>query len=210
MKIEILLLRHGETDWNTANRLQGQRDIPLNSTGVRQARAVADRLRETPIDRAYSSPLIRASQTAKILLGDRALALQLVTDLQEIHHGDWEGSTDAELAVRYPYEYALWQDNPLACRKPNGETIEQLADRAARRWQSIVRQSIAAGCQTVLVVCHKVTIQTILCHIEGIDLENFRDFPQDNCALNLIHYSDGNFQIEATNLNLWAASPICT
>jgi phosphoserine phosphatase len=177
---EFLLVRHGETDWNIADRLQGQRDIPLNPTGCRQAQSVADRLSTTIIDRAYSSPLTRASKTAQILLSDRPISLQLVPDLQEVNHGDWEGRTNNELQAAYPYEYHLWQHNPLACRKPNGETIEQLADRAVGGWQTIVQDSTAAGCQTVLVVAHKVTIQTILCHIHGLELEHFWDFPQDN------------------------------
>jgi phosphoserine phosphatase len=205
---EFLLVRHGETDWNTADRLQGQRDIPLNPTGCRQAQSVADRLSTTIIDRAYSSPLTRASKTAQILLGDRPIPLQFAPDLQEVNHGDWEGRTNTELQAAHPYEYHLWQHNPLACRKPNGETIEQLADRAIGGWQTIVQDSTAAGCQTVLVVAHKVTIQTILCHIHGLELEHFWDFPQDNCAINIIHYRDGSPRLRTTNLNLWQSSPI--
>jgi phosphoserine phosphatase len=208
MHTKILLLRHGETNWNTADRLQGQRDIPLNSTGCRQAQAVADHLSTTTINRAYSSPLLRASKTAQILLGDRAVALNLVPDLQEVNHGDWEGRTNAELQITHPYEYYLWKNNPLACRKPNGETIEELADRAVRSWQTIVQESTTAGCQTVLVVAHKVTIQTILCHIHGLDLEHFWDFPQDNCAVNIIHYRNGSPRLRNTNLNLWQSAPI--
>jgi phosphoserine phosphatase len=205
---EFLFARHGETDWNTADRLQGQRDIPLNSTGCHQAQSVADRLSTIIIDRAYSSPLTRASKTAQILLGDRPISLDLVPDLQEVNHGDWEGRTNTELQATYPYEYHLWQHNPLACRKPNGETIEQLANRAVGGWQTIVQDSTAAGCQTVLVVAHKVTIQTILCHIHGLELEHFWDFPQDNCAINIIHYRDGSPRLRTTNLNLWQPSPI--
>jgi phosphoserine phosphatase len=205
---EILLVRHGETNWNTADRLQGQRDIPLNSTGCRQAESVADHLSKTTIDRAYSSPLLRASKTAQILLGDRKITLNLIPNLQEVNHGDWEGCTNAELQTTHPYEYYLWKNNPLACRKPNGETIEELADRAVRSWQTIVQESTTAGCQTVLVVAHKVTIQTILCHIHGLDLEHFWDFPQDNCAINIIHYRNGSPRLRNTNLNLWQSAPI--
>jgi phosphoserine phosphatase len=201
--IQMLLVRHGETDYNTADRLQGQRDIPLNPNGVRQAQTVAMQLASTIIDRAYVSPLTRARQTAAYLIGDRQISSHIVPNLQEIHHGDWEGRTNAELKADYPYEFDLWQNNPLACRKPNGETIEQLAQRAVQSWQEIVRQSTLANCQTVLVVTHKVTIQTILCHIHGLELEHFWDFPQDNCAISIIDYRNGSPRLRNTNLNLW-------
>ena len=206
--IEFFLVRHGETDWNITDRLQGQRDIPLNPTGCRQAQSVADRLSTTIIDGVYSSTLTRASKTAEILRGTRSIPIQLVSDLQEVNHGDWEGRTKLELQVTYPYEYNLWQQNPLACRKPNGETIEQLAVRAVRGWKTIVQESTVSGYQRVLVVAHKVTIQTILCHIHGLELEHFWDFPQDNCAINIIHYSDGSPRLRTTNLNLWQLPPV--
>ena len=96
--MRILLTRHGETEWNTEGRYQGQGfDIPLSATGRSQAKALASRLANFEFTRVVSSPLLRARQTAEIVLGDRSVPLTLDPDLMEIAHGDWEGLLDAEV-----------------------------------------------------------------------------------------------------------------
>jgi broad specificity phosphatase PhoE len=92
----LLLVRHGETDWNAEGRLQGQTDTPLNDFGRTQARALAEELVEEGLDAVYASDLARARETAEIIGGRIGLPVVLRTDLREKDWGTWEGLTSAE------------------------------------------------------------------------------------------------------------------
>ena len=117
----ILLVRHGETDWNRDRRVQGHTDVPLNETGREQARALAGELAGEPLAAVYSSDLSRALETATIVAEPRSLAVTTLPALREKHFGTWEGLTDAEVLTRFPDAHATgWGD---------GETTEEMADR---------------------------------------------------------------------------------
>ncbi len=85
--MKIYLVRHGETDWNQAGRLQGQTDIALNAQGLEQAREAAERLKEVPFEIAFCSPLIRAKRTAETIIGDRKITLTTDERLRELNFG---------------------------------------------------------------------------------------------------------------------------
>ncbi len=107
---ELVLVRHGETDWNAEHRFQGHADPPLNDRGRAQAHALADELRGTPFDAAYTSPLRRAAETAEILAVELQLPVRPVEALREIDVGEWQGLTRAEVRERYPDGFARWLD----------------------------------------------------------------------------------------------------
>ncbi len=98
----ILLVRHGETDWNRERRVQGHSDRPLNSTGMAQAEALVEELADEPIDAVYSSDLARAFDTAQGVASARALHVQPLPELREKNFGTWEGLTDTEIRARFP------------------------------------------------------------------------------------------------------------
>ena len=98
----ILLVRHGKTDWNLERRVQGQTDRPLNETGVRQARELAAALAEERVDAVFSSYLVRAHETARIVAERRGLDVTVLPDLREKDFGSWEGLTDVEVLSRFP------------------------------------------------------------------------------------------------------------
>ena len=98
----ILLARHGETDWNLQQRWQGHTDTPLNETGRKQARALAEELAGEPIDAVFSSDLIRAHETARLIAVPRGLGVTALRDLRERHFGSVEGLTTDEVFARYP------------------------------------------------------------------------------------------------------------
>src|SRR5262245_42602239 len=124
---DLLLARHGETEWNRVGRWQGHADPPLNDEGRRQAVELAERLAGDGIAAVYSSDLQRASETARTV-GDR-LGLEVVEDpaLREIDVGSWSGLTRAEVAERFPDGFARWLDGEIG---HDGETRQQLAERA--------------------------------------------------------------------------------
>ncbi len=99
---DLVLVRHGETEWNRVGRVQGRTDIPLNSTGRAQAAATADRIRGTRFDAVVASPLSRAAETARIIADGLGIGpVELVDDLVERNYGEAEGMTDRDLDARF-------------------------------------------------------------------------------------------------------------
>ena len=124
MTTRILLVRHGETDWNRDRRVQGHTDIPLNDEGRRQARALAAELDGEIVDTTYSSDLLRARETAEILCLERGTQLVVLAALREKHFGTWEGLTDTGGARALPR-------TPASARS-GGATPSQTEEMSAR------------------------------------------------------------------------------
>jgi phosphoserine phosphatase len=197
--MKILLARHGETLWNAEGRYQGQIDIPLSPVGEAQARALGARLADVRIDRAIASPLTRAKKTAEFALGD-ARASQLGTDagLMEIAHGTWEGLLSSEIRERDPQRLQAWRDAPETVLMPEGESLQQVLDRA---WPAFERatEGLGAG-DTLLLVAHDAVNRVLLCKILGIPLSRLWAFRQAPATLNLLEGIDAN-RMEVVRLN---------
>lgn len=168
---DLLLVRHGETDWNRDRRVQGQTDTPLNATGLAQADALAASLSAEPLVAVYSSDLARARVTAEVVAGVHGLPVTVDVDLREKDFGTWEGLTDLEIRERFPHvARGTWGD---------GETTAQVAERATR---AIVRIRALQASGNVLVVSHGGTMRAILAHL-GVEHE-----PIGNCAIFRVGY----------------------
>lgn len=154
---EILLVRHGETDDNAADRFQGQLDTHLNERGREQSRALARRLAGEGLRALYSSPLSRARETAEIVGAE--LGLQPVYDARfmEADTGDWSGLPYADVIARTPDEFAAWRSASRAFRFPGGESVAEQAARVGAALQDVR----AAGVLPALVVCHGGTIRAV-------------------------------------------------
>jgi probable phosphoglycerate mutase len=187
----LLLVRHGETEWNRQKRFQGQIDIPLNDNGRVQAQQAAEFLRSLSIDHAISSPLSRPKETAEIILQHHPhLDLELQDDLQEISHGRWEGKLEQEIEAEFPGLLEQWQAAPETVQMPEGENLQQVWERAIAGWQSIVAAH-ADQPKTILVVAHDAINKAILCHVAGLGPEAFWNFKQGNGAVSVVDYPDG-------------------
>lgn len=150
---QILLARHGETDWNREHRIQGQTDIPLNATGLAQAQALAEELADEGIVAVYASDLSRAFDTAAAVAARHTLQVSVDVDLREKNFGSWEGLTDVEIRERFPdAQRGAWGD---------GETTEEVAERVVGAL-SRIRQAHASG--LVLVVGHGGSLRAALAH----------------------------------------------
>lgn len=189
----LLLVRHGETEWNRQKRFQGQIDVPLNDNGRAQADKAAEFLKSIQIDAAYSSFMSRPKETAEIILKHHPhISLELVETLQEISHGEWEGKFEAEIEAGYPGMLQQWQDSPETVQMPAGENLQQVWQRAIAAWKQIVEaHSGAATPQTVMVVAHDAINKAILCHVVGLGPEAFWSFKQGNGAVSVIDYPNG-------------------
>ena len=198
----LLLVRHGETDWNREGRFQGQIDIPLNSNGYAQAEAARRFLAPVSIQRAYTSAMARPRQTAERILADHpGVPLTSTTGLVEIGHGLWEGRLEREIAAGWPELLRDWKQRPHTVQMPQGETIQQVWQRSLTTWQRIAA-SLEAG-ETALVVAHDAVNKTILCALLGLGPEAIWAVKQGNGGVTVIDYPEGAAGVAViTGLNL--------
>ncbi|MEG4285221.1 histidine phosphatase family protein [Microcoleus sp. A006_D1] len=184
----LLLVRHGETDWNRAGKFQGQIDVPLNDNGREQARQAAEFLKDVKLDFAISSSMLRPKETAEIILkyhGD--LQLELRDELREISHGLWEGKFESEIEASYPGLLEEWKISPEKVQMPEGENLEQVWTRAIAAWREIVQSVTGTG----IVVAHDAVNKALLCHLFNLEPEHFWKFKQGNGAVSVIDYPHG-------------------
>ncbi|HWP60166.1 MAG TPA: histidine phosphatase family protein [Candidatus Acidoferrales bacterium] len=187
--MEILLLRHAETDWNLKRRCQGVSDLDLNESGVRQAREIGESLRHEPIRVIVSSDLKRARQTAAAVRRHHpGVPLVIDRNFRELDHGDLEGLTFDEVRERYPEFMAQWRVAPARLRTPGGESLAAVAARAWAALEGVARRWPEG---TAVVVTHNFPILSILCRVTGTDLNDYRSFRIAPCALARIGYEAG-------------------
>ena len=186
----VLLVRHGETDWNRQGRFQGQIDIPLNDNGRAQAAAAGDFLRRVSLQRAYTSSMARPRQTAEgILKHHPGVPLTSVSDLVEIGHGLWEGCLESEISAAWADLLADWKRAPHTVQMPEGETIQDVWERSLRGWNTIAA-SLHSD-ETALVVAHDAVNKTILCALLGLSPADIWAVKQGNGGVTVIDYPHG-------------------
>jgi len=192
--MELILIRHGETDWNREGKVQGLSDIELNSDGRRQARQLAVALKDVNIERIYSSPLLRARQTAQIINSYHQVPVILDAGLMEMDQGDFEGLSFRELMACEKDFLKKWIADPAAVKMPNGESFMELQTRA---WKVVA--GIIAEADNTLVVSHNFTIAAILCKLKNISLSEFRSVHVDTASKTLITFRNGAAFIDLFN-----------
>ena len=181
MPTTILLVRHGETAWNRAEIFRGVYDIPLNDNGRLQAGHLARSLASRPIDVAYSSPLSRARETACIVLEPHGIAATLHDGLTDFNYGAWTGLEERAVATQWPAEHARWLAEPHRARPPDGDTLQEVFDRAFGALEGIASEH--DGC-TVALFAHRVVNKLLVLGMLTLGLERFPFIRQDNCCLN--------------------------
>ena len=169
--MKLILIRHGETEWNKLGRFQGQCDIPLNARGMDQARETALALASEQNVALYSSPLYRTMQVADEIARVTEMPVAPVPGLMELDLGDLEGVTGAEMRAGWPEVATSWREDPGATTMPNGESLAQLQNRA---WQAVLHLEQAHSEDDVVVaVSHNFAIRTIVGKLLGMPLSNF-------------------------------------
>ncbi|WP_071187391.1 histidine phosphatase family protein [Trichormus sp. NMC-1] len=188
----LLLVRHGETEWNRQGQFQGQIDVPLNDNGRQQAAKAGEFLKDVKIDFAFSSTMARPKETAEIILKQHpGINLELLEGLREISHGLWEGKFEKEIEQEFPGELERWRTLPAEVQMPEGENLQQVRERSVAAWQLILAAAEVNQLKIGLVVAHDATNKTLLCHILGLSPENFWNFRQGNGAVSVIDYPEG-------------------
>mgnify|MGYP000244700882 CR=1 FL=1 len=187
----IILVRHGETDWNVQHKIQGSTDIPLNENGETQAMRAAARLAQIPISAIYASDYSRAARTAQLIHEKHpGVPLILDEDLRERSWGRLEGLTWQDIERRHAAEIKGITSGSLDYAPPDGESKKTVINRANRFLGRVIRKHPDA---TVVVVTHGGVAGLILKDALGIDPGARTPFRVENCALHIIDTSDGAF-----------------
>jgi len=195
----ILLIRHGETEWNRNHRFQGKRsDLPLNQKGRDQAHALALALKEESLKAIYSSPLIRAMETARIIkVFHSSVPLYEEEDLVEMDLGQFEGMESQRWAIEYPDFRKAWQESPASITMPGGESLQGVQDRAIGALERITKLHPPES--TLLLCSHNFVNLTILCYALEVPLDRFREVPQETASLNVLYMQGKRLRAEVVN-----------
>ncbi|MBS1190758.1 MAG: histidine phosphatase family protein [Rhodocyclaceae bacterium] len=189
----LCLVRHGETEWNTQRRIQGQIDVGLNDKGLRQAEAAGRRLKDAGITTLYSSDLQRAWSTAERIGAAIGLAPLPVPELRERRYGIFEGLTYDEAKVRYPAAYAAMESRDPDWDGETGESLLAHFERVAGKLKALAAAHVG---ESIVVVVHGGVLDIINRFVRGTPLETPRDFLIPNTGLNWIVCDGGEWRIE--------------
>jgi broad specificity phosphatase PhoE len=193
----IILIRHGQTEWNREERFRGRADLPLNKNGLRQAEATAQRVvAEWKPAGVYSSPLGRAVQTGEAVARRFDLKVQTHPGLIDLDFGECQGLSLDEVRARWPETARDWLEAPQRVVFPGGESLPIVRVRA----MTALREWISghAG-DTIVVVGHAVVNWLILLAVLGLPDECYWRLRQDNCAINVIETENVDFTIVSLN-----------
>jgi probable phosphoglycerate mutase len=186
--MRLIIIRHGESEWNRAGRYQGQQDAPLSELGLRQAEALAERLRREPLDAIYTSPLQRAARTAEAVARHHpALPLQHEPALMEIHHGDWEGLLVDEVKGRFAVGLTEWRLHPTRSQMPGGESFSNILKRVLDCKDRLLARYPD---QTVLVSTHDVVVKILVANALGMDMDRINRIWVTNASISVVEYGD--------------------
>lgn len=179
---DIIIVRHGETAWNKADRFRGLMDIELDETGRRQAALTAIRIAALPVTAVYSSPVSRAMETAQIIANPLELDVQKVHDIRDISFGQFEGLTVEQARQKNEEVVDSWLNAPENVTFPGGESLAQVRGRASRAIEKIIKPLTD---ETIVIVSHRVVIIELIIHFLRLKDSQFRQVRQDTCALNI-------------------------
>jgi broad specificity phosphatase PhoE len=193
---KVILVRHGETIWNSEGRLQGQSNIPLSDTGLEQAVRVADRLAKETVSAVYASDLGRAAETAKAIAERHLLPVVQTPALREMGFGIWEGRILTELKRDSPEHMRVFNDKPGEFSVANAETFHQVKERAYGALMEAVQKHTGG---TIVLVSHGGTLRTILCAVLELDLNRLWSFEQHNTAISVLDFHKGKTYISLVN-----------
>ena len=192
----IILVRHGQTQWNVEERFRGSFDIPLDETGIAQAQALARRLSAEPVSAVYSSPLQRALKTAEIISQPHSLTPIVHQGLNNINYGELEGRKISEVARELPEFFQKLMATPHLVRFPGGDTLDDLTVRSMAALHEIIA---AHPRETVVVTSHQVITRVLICAIIGLDNSYHWMFSQDTCCANFFRFQKGRFIVDRLN-----------
>ncbi|MCF8002070.1 MAG: alpha-ribazole phosphatase [Halanaerobiales bacterium] len=183
MATKIVLIRHGETEWNKSSKYQGNIDIELNKKGQKQARELFEYLKDEKFDLIYSSTLKRAYHTVKDIAEYQKKDIITSPDLMEIDFGEWEGSTFSEIEKKYPKLAKKWAKDPTCCKPPQGEHISEVEKRVGKTIDQIIDQNED---KKILIATHGGIVRIIIAYLLDLPLNRIFSIEVDNVSISRI------------------------
>lgn len=194
--MRLYIIRHGQTDWNVEGKIQGRQDIPLNESGRRQARALAEGMKSRPVIAVYSSPQLRAMETAEAIASLWNLEVQPVPQLMEIGYGQWEGRTAEDILTTDRELYESWWQHPATVAPPGGETLNQVDERCRQAWD-LIRSGMTGD---TAVVAHGGTLAHFIVHLLKGQPEA-KEIVVSNTSITTMEYDPGTGICHLIDLN---------
>jgi 2,3-bisphosphoglycerate-dependent phosphoglycerate mutase len=190
------LVRHGVTEWNSSGRLQGQTDIPLSEAGREEGRLTAKRLTGVPFVAAYTSDLVRAKETADLVLQGQDVSLFLTPELRELDYGEWEGRTFKWIEEGNPSGSIqnIAKDPDFA--PPGGESTAQLCDRVMGMANRLMD---AHGDDDLLVVGHGGSLRALAVGMLGLSAVSLWRMGTSTASVSILRRRDEGWQLELWN-----------
>jgi len=192
---ELILVRHGETEWNVGEIFRGRIDIDLNETGRKQAELLGEYLSESKIEAIYSGPLKRALNTAQAIARYHNLDIKITDGLNDCDFGQWQGLSLQDVKEKYKELYTEWVSHPERVRLPGGETLSQVRERAVK----VVDKVIVKHKGTVVLVSHRVVNKVLICALLGLDDSHFWNIRLDTGGITTFTYENGRFVLARHN-----------
>ncbi len=194
--MRLILIRHGETDWNSEYRVQGHCNLPLNSNGLLQAEAIAEALKDEPVEVIYSSPLSRALQTAETINRFHDKEIILDDRLKEMDLGEVDGLYYPSLKTTVPEFFHAWSTAPASVRWPGGESMPELQERI---WHAVSGIIAYGYVDSVVLTSHFFSLLALLCSVLSLDLSNFRRLNIGVASISVIEFKEGNARLVSLN-----------
>lgn len=196
--MRLYLIRHGQTDWNVAKKIQGSTDIPLNDMGKKQAGCLARGMEYRPVTKVYTSRLKRAYETGCAIAESQKVAVEKIPGLEEVGYGVWEGLTIEEIAEQYPKELEQWYSSPVDVAPPGGESQTEIYERGKKAIDRIMAE--AKG--DVAIVSHGAMVVFLLEYLlQGSRGEDEEDIIVGNASISTIEYDPENRKFRLVQLN---------
>jgi len=185
--MKFYLIRHGRTDWNDLNHIQGKSDIPLNNNGIQQAHELAARIMSDnlPVKYIYTSPLTRAVQTASILSNALNIPYHIHDGLREVDLGDWEGLSWEEVASRFPETYRVWHTERRYTKANGGESYNDMFERTFAALTELANKLDG----DTAIITHSAVIMALMCHINNVPFTHMKQYKAVNAAINIVDSS---------------------
>ena len=191
----IIAIRHGETDWNAATRIQGHTDIALNANGVEQARQLGAALANEEIDAVYASDLSRAADTAQAIATHHKLTVHTHTGLRERHFGYFEGLTWAAIEAKHPKDALAWRSRDTHFAPAGGESLVALKARVVNTLNELATKHLG---QHIVIAAHGGILDQLYRLANNLDLQTKRDWHLGNAAVNRLLWTP-----ESLSLVIW-------
>ena len=185
----IMLIRHGNTDWNLEEIFRGRVDVKLNKAGIKQAQLLAKYIGSFRLEAIYSSPLKRALKTAEIIAAPHHMNAIPTQELIDLDFGEWQGLSHDIVKERYGTLYAEWLNIPHSVKIPNGENLND----ASRRACNLINSIIIKHHGTVALVSHRVIHKVIICALLGMNNSYFWNIRLDTCGITTFKYEKDRF-----------------